>query len=99
MHEQIESFLDVIRKQIEDTAVKYFDRYVEQMAEQLEAFKESGGTPPDQPMLHSEFQGIVRDMIRGGAGYIEGDAMIKLARKVASNQIGFAIQDYLNAAE
>ncbi len=99
MHEQIKSFLDVVGKRIEDTAVKYFDRYVEQMAEQVEAFRASGGEVPEQPMLRPEFQRYVKELIQGTTISVRGglsDDENALAVKIASNQIGFAVQDYLD---
>lgn len=102
MHEQIKSFLDVIGKRIEATATKYFDRYVEQMSEQVQAFEEAGGAVPEQPMLRTEFRDYVRALISGAViGVRRGlsDDENALAVKIASNQIGFAVQDYLDKVE
>ena len=101
MHEQIKSFLDVIGKRIEATATKYFDRYVETMTEQVEAFRASGGEVPHQPMLRPEFRAYVKELISGAAVGVKGglsDDENALAVKIASNQIGFAVQDYLDNA-
>jgi hypothetical protein len=102
MHEQIQSFLDVIGKRIEDTAIKYFDRYAEQMAEHVEAFRASGGEVPDQPMLRPEFRDYVKALIGGAVigvqGGLSNDENAQ-AVKIASNQIGFAVQDYLKSVE
>jgi len=94
MHEQIEALLEDIGTKIQDAAIAMFDRYVQELTEHVEAFRAAGGEVPEQFMLSPAFHDLVKSIINGEKANAENKET-KLGVKIASDQVGFVIQDYL----